>query len=259
MDSIVVAGGRPTESDPLYQYTQGQPKALLKFGGRPMVDYVVSALMASQYIDRIVIIGLDSRDVTIDYQDLVWLPDHGGIVANGFAGLDWLAENQPGSEHILICSCDIPTLTTAIVDEFIRFCLPLNYAIYYSMVTREILESRFPGSQRTFVRLQDFEVAGGDIFVARPDIAQSFRGLIEELAAGRKNAWKLAKILGPLTLTQFLLGRLSAEDIERKATNYIGYPVRIIFSPHAEIAMDVDKPHHVEIIRANFSVDQVGH
>ena len=253
MDCIVIAGGRPAETEPLYSITKGAPKALLKFGARTMVDYVVNALRGSHYINRIVVVGLDSDEGMSHYQNLISLPDYGGIIANGFAGLNWLAENQNESEHILMCSSDIPTITTPIIDEFIEECLPFDFAVYYSLVTREVMESRFPNSERTFVKLRDLEVAGGDVFIASPGLAQSHRQLLEDLAAGRKQAWKLARIVGPATLAKFLLGRLTVKEIENKATNYIGRPVRVVIFPHAEIAMDVDKLHHVEIIRTDIS------
>ena len=34
MDALVVAGGIPKEGEPLYEYTQGLPKALLDVGGK---------------------------------------------------------------------------------------------------------------------------------------------------------------------------------------------------------------------------------
>jgi NDP-sugar pyrophosphorylase family protein len=44
MDAIVIAGGIPEPGDPLYEYTQGQPKALLDIAGKPMVQWVLDAL-----------------------------------------------------------------------------------------------------------------------------------------------------------------------------------------------------------------------
>ncbi len=259
MDCIVIAGGRPAESEPLYAITKGAPKALLKFGERTMVDYVVSALRASQYIDRIVVVGLSSDEGISHHRSLITLPDQGGLISNGIAGLSWLAENQNDSEHILMCSSDIPAITTPIIDEFIEECLPFDFAVYYSLVTREVMENRFPNSKRTFVKLRDIEVAGGDVFIAIPGLAQSHRQLLEDLAAGRKRAWRLARIVGPVTLLKLLIGRLTVKDIELKATNYIGHPVRVVIFPHAEIAMDVDKPHHIEILGSDISNSGFGH
>jgi GTP:adenosylcobinamide-phosphate guanylyltransferase len=245
---VLVAGGRPAENNPLYPLTQGAPKALLRVGGRTLIDHVLNALRGSQHIETIVIVGLNNYEGLSHSADLVFLPDQGGLMANGFAGLKWLDENQNGSDHILLCSSDIPAITTPIVDEFIKRCLPFEFEVYYSLVTRQDMENRFPDSQRTFIKLQDMEVAGGDMFIANPHLAQSNRQLLDDLAMGRKQAWKIAKIVGPKTLLKFFLRRLTVKDIEVVATNYINAPVRVIVFPYAEIAMDVDKPHHAELL-----------
>ena len=43
MDAIVIAGGIPQPEEPLYEYTQGIPKAMLNIAGKPMVQWVLDA------------------------------------------------------------------------------------------------------------------------------------------------------------------------------------------------------------------------
>ena len=50
MDAIVIAGGVPKPEDPLYEYTQGQPKALLDIAGKSMVQWVLDALAEADSI-----------------------------------------------------------------------------------------------------------------------------------------------------------------------------------------------------------------
>ena len=54
MDAVITAGGIPEPDDPLYAYTQGKSKALLDIAGKPMVQWVLDAVCASQNIDNIV-------------------------------------------------------------------------------------------------------------------------------------------------------------------------------------------------------------
>ena len=53
MDALVVAGGIPKEGEPLYEYTQGKPKALLDVAGKPMIQWMLDALSGSEKIDTV--------------------------------------------------------------------------------------------------------------------------------------------------------------------------------------------------------------
>ena len=58
MDAIVMAGGIPQPEDPLYEYTQGEPKALLDIAGKPMIQWVLDAISGSESVERVVLISL---------------------------------------------------------------------------------------------------------------------------------------------------------------------------------------------------------
>jgi hypothetical protein len=96
------------------------------------------------------------------------------------------------------------------------------------------------------------EVAGGDILIARPEVAETNPEIWQSLANARKHAWRLARIVGLGTLARFLLHRLSLADAEAAAERLVGCPVRVLVSPHAELAMDADKPHQVDLLRAKW-------
>jgi len=251
MDCVIIAGGQPGPDDPLYPYTGDKPKALIDMCGRPMLAYVVDALQGSRYVNDIMIVGLGS-DMGMQFKRPVYhLPDQGSLVSNAIAGLEWARQRKPGVNAVLTCSADIPTLTSGIVDEFVESCQPFDYGLYYTFVTEETFERRFPGSNRTFVKLKDARVAGGDLTIMDPDLVDVNRDLWEALAHGRKHAWQLARIVGLRFLLKFLLHQLSLADIEVTAGRIIGKPVRALISPHAELAMDGDKPHQIDLLRAD--------
>ncbi len=252
MDCIVTAGGLPGPDDPLYEYTQGKPKALLEMEGRTMLERVMDALQSSQYVDRIVLVGLED-DMGMQFLKPIdqYLPDHGSLVGNVLAGLHWLQEEKPDIESVLFCSSDLPAITTANVDSFVESCAPYDKGIYYILTPKAALEARFPGSKRTYVKLKGLEVAGGDMAVAKAALAGSNEELWRTLTNARKHAWQLASTIGFGFLLKYLLRQLSIDDIERKAEQIIGQPCRIVVDAPAEIAMDVDKPAQVELLRAD--------
>jgi GTP:adenosylcobinamide-phosphate guanylyltransferase len=256
MPCVITAGGIPQPGDPLYVYSQGKPKALIEVAGRPMVEWVLRALQASPYLGEIVIAGLAGTG----YENQIGgtrpvhhLPNQGSLVANVLAGIDWIMANHPPAGRIMLSSADLPALTTAGVNHFIDACRPFDRAIYYTMVTKETIEARYPDSRRTFVPLHDLRIAGGDLFMVDPAIAHTHRDLWEALANGRKHAWMLAWAVGPRVLLRFLLRRFDIKQLEATAERILQRPVKIILTPHAEIGMDVDKPRHLEILEAELA------
>ncbi|MFZ0544577.1 MAG: NTP transferase domain-containing protein [Candidatus Promineifilaceae bacterium] len=252
MDAIVVAGGRPQPDDDLFPYTQGEPKALIKMGDRTMLERVIDALQGSSQIEEIVVIGIGHDHGMTFKRPVHHVPDQGSMVANGVAGINFLLQLNPTPRYIIGASSDIPALTSDIVDELIEACRPFQYSIYYTLVTQETMESRFPHSNRTYVRLKDLFVAGGDLFLFHTELININPTLLEALSNARKHAWKLARIVGFRTLLKFLLHRLSLEEVEKAGGRLIDGPVKTVLFPHAELAMDADKPHQVEVLQAGF-------
>jgi molybdopterin-guanine dinucleotide biosynthesis protein A len=247
MDCIVLAGGVPKEEDPLYEYTQGRSKALLDVGGRPMLAWVLDALAGADSIGRVILVGLEpDPEVEINWP-AAFVTDRGSLFGNLLAGVDALLELNPAAEQLAVCSGDIPLIEPFMVDDFIALCGDRSIDLYYAIVERSAMEARFPGSRRSYVHLTDGDFAGGDVFVARPEIAYSRSQLWLELTNMRKHALRQARRVGVRTLIRLLLHRLSLSDAERRASVAFGVTGRAVVAPYPELGMDVDKPHQYAI------------
>ena len=255
MHCLIIAGGAVSPDNPLYPYTQGKPKALIDMGGRTMLERVVAALHDSKYVEDVLVVGIEPEmAVGLQFARPVdFFPDQGGMVANMLAGVEWLTRHRPGTDVILGCSADIPTITGQVVDEFVEACRPWDKGVYYNFVTRERLEGRFPNSRRTYSRYGDIEAAGGDMVIARVDVALRNRPLLESVTAARKQPWRVASVVGLPMLMKFLLRRVTIPDIEATAARALGAPVKIILDGPPELAMDADKPFQVDMLRADLA------
>jgi molybdopterin-guanine dinucleotide biosynthesis protein A len=253
MDCVVIAGGLDRPEDPMYALTQGKPKALLPMGERTMLERVVDGLQDSQAVEDIVVVGLGS-DLGMTFKRPVYhLKDHGSLVANMVAGLNWARDRRPGVTAVLGASADIPLLTGEMVDRLVALCQPLDAGVYYTYATRETMEKRFPHSNRTFVKLKGVEIAGGDIGIMNPAVLDDNEELFVALSNARKHAWKIARVVGFGLLFKFLFRRLGPPEIEVEGQKVLGYPIKTISLPFAEPAMDADKPHQVEMLRAELA------
>jgi hypothetical protein len=216
-----------------------------------MLEWVVAAVQAATVTDDVVVVGLEETDITgMQFaRPVSFLPDHGSLVGNARAGVSWSVQNRPDSEMVLLCSVDIPLITGEMIDQHIASCRPFDRLAYYTFVTREVMEKRFPHSNRTFVRLRSAEVAGGDVVLVHKRVLETNDALWEALTNARKHAWKLARLIGWRFLLKFLLRRVGVEDIKGVARRMLNEEVEILFTPTAELAMDADKPDQVELMR----------
>ena len=111
VDAIVTAGGIPQPGDPLYEFTQGRPKALLELAGKPMVQWVLDALGEAKKINHIVVVGLGEESQLASCKPLYYLPNQGGMLENIFAGAQKLLSIHPASQAMVSVSSDVPAIT----------------------------------------------------------------------------------------------------------------------------------------------------
>ena len=248
--AVVTAGWRPKEDDPLDEYAQGGPKALIPIVGKPMIAHVVDALVGSRYIQHVVIVALDPSLGVQFSVPLEYLPDQGELVTNASSGIQYALAHYP-VDAALLCGSDVPTITPTIVDDFIEECLRTDHEVYYSIIERSVMETRFPESRRSYIHLRDGDFAGGDLVFFRPGASFDHQELAKKLATARKSALRQASMLGPVIFLRLLTRRLSLAEAERRAQKIFEVRARAVPCPHAEVGMDVDKPFQLEIVRAD--------
>ncbi len=253
MDAIVTAGGIPLPEDPLYLYTQGHSKALLDIAGKSMIQWVLDALSASQKVDNIIILGMTEHSGLKTSKPTHYLPNEGRMLANIVAGFKKSQELNPETEYALIVSSDIPALTGEMVDWLVQEIEKTPADIYYGVIQRSLMEKRYPDSRRTWTHLKDMDVCGADINAAHIRMATEHLNTWEELIGKRKSPLKQAAAIGFVTLILMLLRQINLNDLVQRVSKQIGIRGKAIVWPWAEAGMDVDKPHQLEIMRADMS------
>jgi CTP:molybdopterin cytidylyltransferase MocA len=248
MDAVLLAGGIPRPDDPLYAKTSGRSKALLDVAGKPMVQWLLDALGASEQIENVLIIGIESSSGLRCKKPLTFLSDDRGLLENILFGLAHVRQHAPDTTHILLAS----TVTHEIIDWRIEAARKANADLDYVVVERRIMEDRFPESKRSFVRLRDVEVCGGDLNILRVDLAGK-TDLWERLIAARKSVPRQAALLGYDLLFRLLTRRMTLKQAEQQLSQRLGLRGHVVISPYAELAMDVDKPEQLAILREHLA------
>jgi molybdopterin-guanine dinucleotide biosynthesis protein A len=248
MNAIVICGGRPGPDDPLYAEALGRPKSLIDVAGKPMAQWVLEALDQATQVERLVLVGVDADSGLTSAKIERFIPDQGGLLNNVLGGMSALREIDPGQTLGLLASSDVPTITSDMIDWRAQVALEASADLDYAIVERSVMEARFPESNRSYIRLKGLEVCGGDVNAVRLSLAADEK-LWTRITEARKSALRQAALLGFDTLFLLATRLMSLERGERMVSNRLKLNGRVHLCPYAEIAMDVDKPHQLEIIR----------
>ncbi|AFV77075.1 NTP transferase domain-containing protein [Thermus oshimai] len=224
MEAIVLAGGH----EPWAEKYGVRSKALVPFKGRPMVEWVLEALVGA---------GLEpiyvGENPGLTPAPKRTLKDRGSLLDNLEAALAH-AEGK-----VLVATGDIPHLT----PEAVRFVLEKapEAALVYPIVPRERVEARFPGNRRTYARLREGVYTGGNLLLLDKALFFQALPLARRVVALRKRPLALARLVGWDILLKLLLGRLSLSEVEARAGRILGVEARALPVPYPEVGVDVDR------------------
>ncbi|MFN3648689.1 MAG: NTP transferase domain-containing protein [Armatimonadota bacterium] len=232
--ALVLAGGR---TSPEFAAEAGTPhRSLAEINGWPMVRYVLHALRQAETIGEVILVSPAGfpRFEEADEQVVA----EGTLPENISAGLT----RCPGAAHVLLVTGDIPFVTPAAVDDYVRQCRSVGADCCYAAVPREACEKSFPGMRRTYFHDPETVVTGGNVVFQRVEAFPKQAALLEEAHRRRKNPLFLVRLIGPGNLLKFLLKRLTLADIDRAASSRMGVQCRLVVTPHASLGTDVDRP-----------------
>jgi GTP:adenosylcobinamide-phosphate guanylyltransferase len=248
MDVILTAGGIPEPDDPLFAITNGLPKALMQIGGQTLIQWSLDALSKAESIDNVVLVGLPAGTEIRYSGTILRMENQGNLVSNITVAAQKLLENGASSPYALVMASDVPTVQPEILDWLTTQVEQADSDLVYTVVTREVMETRFPNSHRSYIKLKDVAVCGGDINAIRLDKISYDNPMWRRLVDTRKNALKQAALLGFDTLFKILTRSLTLEQTESRVCQKLGVNGKLLLSPYAEIAMDVDKPSQYELL-----------
>jgi len=256
MDAIVTAGGIPQPDDPLYPYSNGNSKALIDVAGKPMIQWIFDALGNSKKVDKVIVVGLSPKNELTCKKPLYYISNQGRMLANIVAGVNKSIELNKKSQYVLLVSSDIPALKGEMVDWLINTCMKTRDDLYYGVCPREVMERRFPASNRTYTKLKDMEVCGSDINVIHVNQATQHLDTWEQLIGNRKSPMRQAAVIGWDTLFQLFTHQFDLQSLVKRASERIGIKGRAIVWSRAEPCMDVDKPHQLKLLREDLARQQ---
>jgi GTP:adenosylcobinamide-phosphate guanylyltransferase len=244
MNAIILAGA--VNSGALRKVSQEQYEAEIKIAGRPMLDYVLQALRSISSVQRIIVVGPHSlisndmrdRDCSVVGSGNTWEES----LINGLNALE-------SEDPLLLVTSDIPLITKEALEDFLERCQSRKADVYYSFVSKDANEKKYPGVQRTYVKLREGVYTGGNLALLSPKVIRDNFEMFKKASAMRKKPLQLCSLLGWKCLFKLILGRLAIGEIEERVAKIFHFTAVGIASPYPEVGIDVDKPSDLKLAR----------
>lgn len=239
VDVVVLAGGDGAVIDPACRF-----KGLLPIAGKPMVEWVAMAARGALSVAEVAVVVPTAEDLGawVDTVDKL-VVSNGSFIENVVAGVRAFRNDRP----VLITTGDLPALTPEAIDDFVARSLETGADFTYPLVRKADVLEQFPGSERTFVRLADGSVTGGNMMLVNPALVERNADIGERLFETRKSAVQMARVIGFRFAWKLAIGRLEVHEVEAKIGELLGGSGAAINTSHASIGADVDKPHDVVV------------
>ena len=244
--AVVLAGSRPGV-DPLAKQFGTDLKALIPVAGVPMVRRPVEALLASEWIGRVIVLAQQpdriSKVLPSDPR-LSVAPSRESIAAT----LDALCRDPDIQWPLLVTTADHALLDPKMIDSFCRRSSRTDITI--GLVERRALLARFPGAKRTWIRFRGGAYSGANLFQLRnPRSARAIR-LWRSVERDRKKGWRLLWALGPAMFLGSVLRLLTLEQVLHRVSRRLGLAIRMVKMRDPLAAVDVDKPSDHRLVEA---------
>jgi GTP:adenosylcobinamide-phosphate guanylyltransferase len=241
IDAVVLAARANTGK--LASVSDQTLEANIDIAGKPMLGYVLSILERSPDISRIIVVGPDQGLARYKGGKVSIVEPGAGLIDNVRIGLD-----HTDTGFVLVASSDIPLLTTEALDEFLEGARGSGADFVYSVSTKEDCEKKFPGVERTYVRIKGAILTGGNLFFVRKSIAGKAWPVLEKMIEYRKSPLKMARFFGLGFVARIFLGLAGVPEIEEYVSKLLGIKCKAVVSA-PEISVDVDKPQDLELVR----------
>lgn len=226
--------------DPLMAQAGVASKALFPLGEKPLVAYLLSALREAHAVADVVLVGPTSPVLSGMYDHAV--PGGSRLVDSLALGLG--AALTTGRQRLLVCASDIPWVSGAMVDRFVKSA-PAGAALVYPVVSEAAATRDFPSHLRTYVRLREGRFTGGNLVLLDAAAVGALLPLIDRAYRGRKNPLALAAMVGWGTLLALLTGTAAIATLEARVSRLLGAPAKALITDDAALAADVDDLSHV--------------
>ena len=236
--ALVLAGSRPGR-DTFAARFGTDLKALISVGGEPMVRRPVRALLESESVGKILVLGQapDRIAAALPGDPRIEVRESAATIAETVLAL---LDNPATEWPLLVTTADHALLEPATVDEFCRASAGADIAI--GAVERANLLRRLPGAQRTWLSFRGGAYTGANLFALGSPSVRPAIELWRSVEQDRKKAWRILSLLGPAMLVLVALRVVSLDEVMVRLSARLGLTIRAVSLSDPLAGVDIDKP-----------------
>ena len=244
MFSVVILAADRGKKDPVAQAGGVVCKSLVPVCGIPMLERVITALMPSPWIKDIAV-SLTDKHILNEFGGLQKLVESKRVFAieaqtSPSQSVLYAIDNLSAPYPLLITTADHALLTTQMVDHFCALSANSGADICVGLTGSRIIKSNYPDSVRTYLKFQDGEYSGSNLFALNSEASVCGPRLWVKTEKYRKQPWKIAREFGLCLLMSYLFRRHTLAHAFQHLGTKMGLHVKPIIMPFAEAAIDVD-------------------
>ncbi|CUU04465.1 MAG: NTP transferase domain-containing protein [Fimbriimonadales bacterium] len=257
MDAILIAGGHAPRR--LAEVAGHSRKGLFSFGGMPLVQWVVRALLQAGF-PRVAVVGSELL--------MQALPEDPNRVFFATEGRDPIDNLLRGAERLglgphdrfLHSAVDLPMITPEAVKDLLAHDDP-EADLVAGLVPEAVFLGVYPGAPYRALSFQEGNFLNASVSIMRVGFLQQHAPLLHKLAESRKSLvrslWHLSLAFhyhwftrGLPALARFVAGRLSIHELPLLAERTVNARIRFYLSVMPELVYDVDTVEDYEYARA---------
>jgi len=244
-DAVVLAGGGKPE--PLTEQEQVSNKAFILVNGRPLLAYILDALQDAPSINKIVVVGPgeELRGLSEEGYGFEPVQERGSMLDNLAAGFEAVDRER----LCLVVTGDIPLINASVIETFLGLCDPHDHDLYYPVLDRETCVRHFPETERTYVRLKEGRLTGGNVGLVNPAWYLENRARLEMFISYRKKPVKMIRILPLGLVLKFIFKQLSVRDLELYLSRLLKFRAKAVPCSLVELGLDVDKISDLAVVK----------
>jgi GTP:adenosylcobinamide-phosphate guanylyltransferase len=243
--ALVLAGQRAGERNPVAEFGGTTHKCVVTLRGRPMIGWVLSALLESPWI-RQVLVSIEAPELLAGIPEidrpraegrLHLVRSAGHLGESVVAGL----RDRDDAYPVLVTTADNALLTPAMLDHFCTQMSSRRIDAAVALAPFELVRAAHPGSKdRSSYRLRDGGYSNCNLFGL--GAARALAG-IELFRSGGQFGKKPRRVIGavgPWLGLCYLARVITLRGLERGLSRRFGIELGIVEMPFAEAPIDVD-------------------
>lgn len=242
--ALVLAGQRPGETDPAAAYAGVAHKALIELEGRTLLARVISALDDA---------GAGRIAVACDHPQVIAEVDRLGRGADRQPTAGGPSQSVADAAEVLGTPLLITTADHALLrGEWVaRFLadIPPDTDVAVLLAPEADVRAAAPNTKRTYLKFRDGRYSGCNLFLLKTPQALKVVEVWRRVEAHRKQPWKIALMLGPVSLIAYALGLLTLDATVARLGRLAGVKAVAVRTPYGLAAVDVDKPADLDLVR----------